>query len=136
MPATSSTISDGTPAAPTSAPGASNAHVERRYLVVPGTGSSRIHIVDTKADPRRPTLVKVIEPEELARKIGYAAPHTVHCGPDGIYVNALGSTGGDGPGGLFMLDHETFDVPRARGSGTAGRNTWPTTSPGTWARTR
>jgi hypothetical protein len=27
-------------------------HVERRYLVVPGLRSSRIHIVDTKPDPR------------------------------------------------------------------------------------
>lgn len=91
-------------------PWASNAHVERRYLIVPGTGSSRIHILDTGANPRRPELVKVIEPEELARRTGYVAPHTVHCGPDGIYMNALGSTGGDGPGGLFMLDHESFDV--------------------------
>jgi selenium-binding protein 1 len=66
--------------------------------------------VDTKADPRRPELVKVIEPEEIARRTGYVAPHTVHCGPDGIYLNALGSTGGDGPGGLFTIDHETFDV--------------------------
>jgi methanethiol oxidase len=38
------------------------------------------------------------------------APHTVHCGPDGVYLNALGSVGGDGPGGLFVLDHETFDL--------------------------
>ena len=29
-------------------------------------------------------LVKVIEPETFARRTGYAAPHTVHCGPDGI----------------------------------------------------
>ena len=77
---------------------------------MPGTGSSRIHILDTKPDPRRPKLVKVIEPEELARKTGYAAPHTVHCGPDGIYMNALGAPDGGGPGGIFMLDHETFDV--------------------------
>jgi selenium-binding protein 1 len=91
-------------------PWAPNAHAERRYLIVPGTGSSRIHIVDTKADPRRPELVKVIEPEELARRTGYVAPHTVHCGPDGIYLNALGSTGGDGPGGLFTLDHDSFEV--------------------------
>ena len=91
-------------------PWASNAHVERRYLIVPGTGSSRIHVVDVGADPRRPTLAKVIEPEELNRRTGYVAPHTVHCGPDGIYLNALGSTGGDGPGGLFTLDHESFDI--------------------------
>ena len=43
-------------------------------------------------------------------KTGYANGHTVHCGPDGIYVSALGAPDGDGPGGIFMLDHDTFDV--------------------------
>lgn len=91
-------------------PYAPNAHVERRYLVVPGTNSSRIHIVDTQPDPRAPRLVKVIEGEEVMEKTGYAAPHTVHCGPDGIYINALGAPGGDGPGGIFTLDHDRFEV--------------------------
>jgi len=91
-------------------PWASHAHVDRRYLVVPGTHSSRIHVVDTQPDPRNPRLVKVIEGEEVMRKTGYAAPHTVHCGPDGIYLNALGAPDGDGPGGIFTLDHETFEV--------------------------
>ena len=92
---------------------APNPHMERRYLVVPGTHSSRIHIVDTKPDPRQPRLVKVIEGEEVMRKTGYAAPHTVHCGPDGVYMNALGNPAGDGPGGIFMLDHESFEVKGA-----------------------
>jgi len=91
-------------------PYAANAHVERRYLVVPGTHSSRIHILDTKPDPRQPALAKVIEGDEVMAKTGYAAPHTVHCGPDGIYLNALGAPSGDGPGGIFTLDHETFEV--------------------------
>ncbi len=91
-------------------PYAPNAHVERRYLIVPGTHSSRIHVIDTGPDPRRPELVKVIEGEEVMARTGYAAPHTVHCGPDGVYVNALGAPGGDGPGGIFTLDHETFDL--------------------------
>jgi len=43
-------------------------HVERRYLVVPGLRSSRIHIIDTKPDPRKPQIVKVIEPETLAAR--------------------------------------------------------------------
>ena len=94
-------------------PYAPHAHVERRYLVVPGTHSSRIHIVDTKPDPRNPRLVKVIEGEEVMRRTGYAAPHTVHCGPEGIYMNALGAPDGDGPGGIFTLDHETFEVQGA-----------------------
>ena len=89
---------------------APNPHAERRYLVVPGTHSSRIHVVDTQPDPRSPQLVKVIEGEEVMRKTGYAAPHTVHCGPDGIYINALGAPDGNGPGGIFMLDHETFEL--------------------------
>ena len=84
--------------------------MERRYLIVPGINSSRIHIVDTKPDPRKPQIVKVIEPETLAARTGYASPHTLHCGPEGIYASALGSTGGDGPGGIFMIDHDSFDV--------------------------
>ena len=91
-------------------PYAPHPHTERRYLVVPGTHSSRIHIVDTKPDPRNPKLVNVIDGETVHARTGYAAPHTVHCGPDGIYLNALGAPDGGGPGGIFMLDHETFDV--------------------------
>jgi len=92
------------------APYAPHAHVERRYLLVPGIATSRITVLDTKPDPRQPKIVKVIEGEEIARKAGYAAPHTVHCGPDAIYVNGLGAPDGNGPGGIFMLDHQTFDV--------------------------
>jgi len=91
-------------------PYAPHPHVERRYLVVPGIRSSRIHIVDTKPDPRKPEIVKVFEPDEVMAKTGYSRPHTVHCGPDNIYVNALGSPKGDGPGGIFMMDCETFDL--------------------------
>jgi selenium-binding protein 1 len=94
-------------------PTAPHPHVERRYLVVPGLRSSRIHILDTKPDPRQPRLVKVIEPEEVARKAGYSRTHTVHCGPDGIYVNALGAPDGNGPGGLMVLDHDNFSVKGA-----------------------
>lgn len=91
-------------------PNAPHPHVERRYLIVPGLGSSRVYILDTKPDPTRPRLVKIIEAEEVAAKAGYAKGHTVHCGPDGIYVSALGAPDGDGPGGVFVLDHDTFDV--------------------------
>lgn len=67
-------------------PYAPHPHMERRYLVVPGINSSNIHIFDTRPDPRRPRLIKTIEAETIARRTGYAAPHTVHCGPEGIYV--------------------------------------------------
>ena len=98
-------------------------HVERRYLVVPGLRSSRVYVLDTKGDPRNPKIVKTLEPEEIERKTGYSRAHTVHCGPDGIYVNALGNPEGDGPGGIFVLDHDTFEVkglgarPRLPGAG-------------------
>jgi methanethiol oxidase len=94
-------------------PWAPHPHVERRYLLVPGLRSSRIHVLDVKDDPRSPKLVKVIEAEEIARKAGYSRPHTVHCGPDGIYVSALGNPEGDGPGGIFLLDHDDFSVKGA-----------------------
>jgi selenium-binding protein 1 len=85
-------------------------HMERRYLIVPGMRSSRIHVIDTKPDPRRPKIVKVIEPETVMRETGYSRPHTAHCGPDGIYLNALGAPEGGGPGGIFVMDAETFDL--------------------------
>lgn len=91
-------------------PYAPHPHVERRYLLVPGINSSRITILDTKPDSRYPKIVKVIEPETLIKRTGYTAPHTIHCGPDGIYASALGAANGDGPGGIFVLDHETFDI--------------------------
>ena len=91
-------------------PYAPHPHVERRYLVVPGIRSSRIHIVDTKPDPRKPQIVKVIEPEEVFARTNYSRPHTIHCGPEAIYVSALGDPNGEGPGGIFMLDCETFEV--------------------------
>ena len=49
-------------------PYAPHPHVERRYLVIPGLRSSRVHVVDTKEDPRTPKLVKVVEPHEIATR--------------------------------------------------------------------
>ncbi|HTJ32132.1 MAG TPA: selenium-binding protein SBP56-related protein [Dactylosporangium sp.] len=92
-------------------PYAPHPHVERRYLIVPGLRSSRIHVYDTGPDPLNPQLVRVLEAEELAKRAGYSRPHTVHCGPEGIYVSALGGAdGADGPGGVALLDHTSFDV--------------------------
>jgi selenium-binding protein 1 len=84
-------------------------HVERRYLLVPGLRSSRMYIVDTQPDPRQPKIVKTIEPDELMEKSGYSRPHTIHCGPDSIYVSALGAPDGNGPGGIFQMDH-SFNI--------------------------
>jgi selenium-binding protein 1 len=94
-------------------PWAAHPHVQRRYLLVPGLRSSRIHIIDVGENPHEPKIAKVIEPEEITGKSGYSRPHTVHCGPDGIYVSALGNPEGDGPGGVFLLDHDNFSVKGA-----------------------
>jgi methanethiol oxidase len=89
-------------------------HAARRYLIVPGLRSSRLHVFDTGPDPARPRLVKVVEPEELAAQAGYSRPHTLHCGPDGMFLSCLGGAdGSDGPGGVALLDHESFEVLRA-----------------------
>jgi selenium-binding protein 1 len=88
--------------------------LERRYLLLPGLRSSNVHVYDTRPDPRSPQLVRTIDAKELAEKAGYSRPHTLHCGPDGIFLSCLGGAdGGDGPGGIALLDHATFDVLRA-----------------------
>ncbi|MGV6848152.1 MAG: selenium-binding protein SBP56-related protein [Marinibacterium sp.] len=89
-----------------------HAFLERRYLIIPGIRSSRIYVIDVK-DPRNPSIHKIIEPEEVFAKTGYSRPHTIHCGPEGIYVSTLGGggpDGTDGPPGIFILDCETFDI--------------------------
>jgi selenium-binding protein 1 len=66
-------------------------------------------VLDTKPDPKHPEIVKVIEAQEVADRTGYSRPHTLHCGPDAIYVSALGAPNGEGPGGIFALDHSSFE---------------------------
>ena len=117
-------------------PNAPHPHVERRYLVVPGLRSSRIHILDTKPDPRHPKIVKVIEPEEIAEKTGYTRPHTIHCGPEGIYVAALGNAEGKAPGGDLPDGLPRPSSRSGAGRSTAGRSSSPMTSGGISATTR
>ena len=47
---------------------------DRTHLIVPGFRSSRIHILNIAEDPRRPTIEKVLEPEEVVRETGYTRP--------------------------------------------------------------
>ncbi|OJD35977.1 selenium-binding protein [Diplodia corticola] len=124
--------------------GPAAASLQRRYLIVPGLRSSDIFVLDTAPDPRAPVLVKTVAAAELADRAGYSRPHTVHCGPAGVFVTCLGGSdrgrgGGEGatddgkaegqeaeeekeakeaagqplPGGIALLDHDTFDVLRA-----------------------
>jgi selenium-binding protein 1 len=86
----------------------SSCHVgglERRYLVVPGNRSSRIHVVDTE-DREHPELTKVIEPEEVHAH-DLSAPHTVHCiGGGTVMISMLGNAEGELPGGFLELDED------------------------------
>ena len=74
-------------------------------------------LLDIKPDPRQPKLVKVIEPEAVANRTGYAAPHTVHCGPEGIYLTALGA-----PDGGALVATQRREVERHRHFARAARN--------------
>lgn len=90
--------------------------IDRRYLLVPGIRSSRIYVLDTGPDPRNPELVRTIEPADVMAGSGYSRPHTIHCGPDGVFVSALGAgsdDGNDGPAGIFTMDHSNFSVTGA-----------------------
>ena len=105
------------------------APLERRYLIVPGLRSSRTYVLDTKPDPRNPRVVRTIEADELASKAGYSRPHTLHCGPGAIFMSAIGGPNGDeGPAGIALLDHDTFDVIGAweadRGDQFLGYDVW------------
>ena len=91
-------------------PYAPHPHIERRYLLLPGLRSSNIYVFDTKPDARSPKLVHTITAAEIADRAGYSRPHTIHCGPDGIYISALGAPDGGPPGGIFIVDHDTFTV--------------------------
>jgi hypothetical protein len=58
-------------------------------------------------------VTHTIEANELAAKAGYSRPHTVHCGPDRIFMSALGGVNdAEGPGGIALIDHDTFEVIR------------------------
>ena len=100
-----------------------------------GYAVSRIHIIDTKPDPRHPKIVKVIEPETMHE------PHRLQPPAHGALRTGrhlpqrAGLAGGrrprrhlhDGPGDVRQSG--------AAGSWIVARSIWPTTSGGTWAAT-
>ena len=90
-------------------PYAPHPHLERRYLIVPALRTSRLYIIDTKPDPYNPQIIKTIESDVIANRTGYSRLHTVHCGPDAIYLNGIGSAEGGSPGGILRIDHNTFE---------------------------
>ena len=94
-------------------PGGGHDHGDRRYLIVPGLRSSRLHVLDTRPNPQQPEITRILEGDELGKRAGYSRPHTVHCGPGGLFVSCLGGFGQEGPGGVALLDHSSFEVTGA-----------------------
>src|SRR5690606_30825314 len=91
----------------------------RRFLIVPGFTSGRIHVIDV-ADPRKAKMHKVIEASEIVAKTNLSAPHTVHCLPNGqIMISMLGDGEGNSPGGFLLLD-EKFNVAGRWGEQESG----------------
>jgi methanethiol oxidase len=91
----------------------------RRYLIIPGLASNRIHVVDT-INPRAPKMHKVIEPDAVVTKTKLTTPHTVHCLADGrIMISMLGDDKGNAPGG-FLLMNDKFEVTGAWETDRAG----------------
>jgi 56kDa selenium binding protein (SBP56). len=88
-----------------------------------------------EARPAETTDRQSIEPEEVFARTNYSRPHTIHCGPEAIYVSALGDPNGDGPRRHFMLDCETFEVS-VSGKSTAAINFCITIFGGTSGSTR
>ena len=116
-------------------PQAPHPHMERRYLIVPGIGSSRIHILDTKPDPRQPKIVKVIEPEEFIQQDRlHLAAHDSLRPRRHLWERArFGQR--RRPRRHFPDGSRDVRAERASGKRTAARSIWPTTSGGTWATT-
>ena len=63
---------------------------DRSHLIVPGFRSSRVHVVNVADDPRRPTIEKVIEPEELVAqdRLHPPAHRPLHAGRQRRHLDA------------------------------------------------
>jgi methanethiol oxidase len=94
-------------------PTGDHTHGDRRYLIVPGLRSSNVYVFDTLDNETEPKIVKVLGPDELGKLAGYSRPHTVHCGPGAVFVSCLGGDEAEGPGGIALLDHSSFEVTGA-----------------------
>ena len=95
--------------------------MERKYLIIPGVRTSNFYIVDTATDPRKPTVFKTIDGEEIKKKTNLSAPHTVHCLGSDIIVSMLGDADGNAPGGYLHLDKD-FNIVGRWETNTTGMN--------------
>lgn len=65
--------------------------------------SGRVYVIDTKTDPRAPSIHKVIEPEEIVEKTGLTHTHNSHCLATGeVMISCLGDKEEKGCGYLLL----------------------------------
>ncbi|XP_077176728.1 methanethiol oxidase-like [Paroedura picta] len=84
---------------------------KRNRLILPCLGSSRIYVVDTGTDPKKPSLYKVIESRDVFKKCNVALMHTPHCLGNGeVMICSTGDLRGNGKGGFVLLDAETCEL--------------------------
>ncbi|KAG4179826.1 hypothetical protein ERO13_A10G128900v2 [Gossypium hirsutum] len=84
---------------------------DRRFLILPSLLSGRIYVVDTKTNPKAPSLHKVVQPDDIVKKTGLAYPHTSHCLASGdVMVSCLGDKDGNAKGNGFLLLDSQFNV--------------------------
>ncbi len=86
------------------------ARIGPRRLLLLGARSSRLYVIATD-DPARPEIVRVVEPELLARRCGLSGPHGAVVLPDGNVVVSLVADRRGGPrGGFAVLERGDFDL--------------------------
>ena len=79
----------------------------RSLLILPALGSTRVHAVDVKTDPKAPRLYKTVEKEDIVAKTGITFLHTTHCAADGtIVVSGMGDPDGNAKGAFLVLDED------------------------------
>jgi len=83
----------------------------RNRLILPSIIGDTIYVFDTETNPRKPSLFKVVERDEIHAKTGLTAPHTVHCLANGeVMISTMGDLSLSGKGGFILLDNKDFNV--------------------------
>ncbi|MFL2656971.1 MAG: selenium-binding family protein [Burkholderiaceae bacterium] len=95
--------------------------MKRKYLIIPGVRTTNFYIVDTASNPRKPSLFKTINGDEIKAKTNLSGPHTVHCLGSDIIVSMLGDSDGNGPGGYLHLNKD-FEIIGRWENNTQGMN--------------
>lgn len=79
----------------------------RSHMILPCLGSGRIYIVDMAKDPRKPSLHKCVDRDELLSVVDMGTPHTSHClGSGEILISYLGDKDNNAKAGFILLNSD------------------------------